>query len=148
METLDRIEQWRATLTEGQRVAWNAPSTVWRVAHCKTRGMKAVLEKTEAPIPNPSDLARPADEFAEENEQLAWQRGLFERLMKTIDNLTLHGRWLLPEPPDRGLLATADEVINAAIRLRDDLQKAREVMFEENNAEESPSEQAVLAEAA
>jgi hypothetical protein len=91
-----RIEKWREGLTEEQRASWNHPSTVWRVSRCKTRGINAVNEKVEAPIPNPNDLPPSVQEFDEENEELAWQRGLLDRVIKAIRAVTLNDRWLLP----------------------------------------------------
>lgn len=114
MEDLERIEKWRARLTEGQRAAWNAPSTVWRISRCKTRGIKAVIEKEEAPTPNVKDLSpQAAEKFEEENEQRAWQRGLEPRARKAIGEAKLEGPWLLPEPPTKGLIAVVEEAILA-----------------------------------
>lgn len=114
MEDLDRIEKWREQLTEGQRAAWNAPSTVWRISRCKTRGIKAVIAKAEAPIPNVKDLPpQLADKFEEENEQRVWQIGLEGRARKAIDAAKLEGPWLLLEPPTRAQVTLVEDAILA-----------------------------------
>jgi hypothetical protein len=131
MGNLDGIEKWLAKKTEAERASWNHPSTVWRVSRCKDRGIEAVNKKTEAPVPNPGDLPQPAAEFEEENKELAWQRGLAQRLRRVIGDVKLNDHWLLPEPPDQGLIAVADELIRAATSLRDYLKWAHEATPEE-----------------
>jgi hypothetical protein len=132
MEDLERIEKWREGLTEAQRAAWNHPSTVWRVSRCKDRGIDAVNAKAEAPIPNPKDLPQPADQFEEDKEALVWQCGLLERVRKAIDGVKLHhDHWLIPEPPDKGLIAVVEELIKEATALRDYLKWANEATPEE-----------------
>lgn len=41
MEHRAEIEEWRANLEPAQRAAWNHPSTIWRVATCRDRGLPA-----------------------------------------------------------------------------------------------------------
>jgi hypothetical protein len=139
MADLPRIEKWRERLTDGQRAAWNHPSTVWRISRCKDRGIEAVFEKAEKPIPDPKDLPPPT--FEPDDEEYIWQRGLFERLKRVIDDLTLRDRWLLPEPPDRGLLARVDEVITQANKLREELQQAAALDLVLDHDEECQTQQ-------
>jgi hypothetical protein len=129
MEDLERIERWRERLTEAQRVAWNHPSTIWRIARCKNRGIEAVNEKSEAPIPNPKDLppasievAEEEEEEEEEDEEVSWQRGLALRIRKAIGDIKILD-WRLPEPPDKGLIAVVQELIDEAKELHEYLQR-------------------------
>jgi hypothetical protein len=104
MGNLEQIEKWLAGKTDAQRASWNHPSTIWRVSRCKDRGIEADNQKRETPTPNPKDLPPPAEEFSEENETLAWQRGLEYRARKAIHEADLGGLWIRPEPPDAGLV--------------------------------------------
>jgi hypothetical protein len=129
MGDLDKYEKWRERLTEGQRAAWNAPSTVWKIARCKDRGIEAMNEKAEAPIPNPKDLPPAAEEKDieedfeddEQEEQVEgrtedavqrWQRGLDLRARKAIGDAKL-SRWRLPEPPTQGLIWAVEQAVQA-----------------------------------
>lgn len=132
MVDLARIEKWREGLTEAQRTAWNHPSTVWRVSRCKDRGIDAVNEKAEAPIPNPKDLPPPVEEFEEDDaDEFKWQRDLLNRIRNAIGAVKLNDHWLLPEPPDKGLIATVGDLITEATKLRDYLKWANEATPEE-----------------
>ena len=146
-ENLDRIEKLRATWTDAQRASWNSPSKVWKVATCKDRGIAAMekaekAKQAETPMPNPSDLPPPTDQFDEENEELAWQRGLLLRIPKATDLLTLRGSWLLGEPPDRGLVAALDEHIKAVWQLRRYLRSLRKSTTDENKSQQPTLEDA------
>jgi hypothetical protein len=56
MESWPQVEKWLEGKTKAERVKWNHPHTIWVAFRCTKRGIKAVLEKAEAPIPNPKDL--------------------------------------------------------------------------------------------
>jgi hypothetical protein len=131
MEDLDRIEKWRDGLTDAHRAAWNHPSTVWRVSRCGDRGIEAMERKAETPIPNPSDLPPPTPEFAEDEKELAWQRGLELRARKAIGDAKLKSLWLLPEPPTKGLISVVEEVILAWERCLEYLNSIKEYTPEE-----------------
>jgi hypothetical protein len=132
MEDLERIEKWREGLTEAQRVAWNHPSTVWRISqYCKDRGIDAVNRKAEAPIPNPQDLPPPAEKFEEENAELVWQRGLEGRARKAIGEAKLNDHWLFPEPPTKGLISVVEQAVLAWEATLDYLKGIQESTSEE-----------------
>ena len=48
IDNLDKIERWRATRSVSERAAWNSPSTTYRVAHCKQRGLPEFRNPTSS----------------------------------------------------------------------------------------------------
>ena len=48
IDNLDKIERWRATRSVSERAAWNSPSTTYRVAHCKQRGLPDFRDPTSS----------------------------------------------------------------------------------------------------
>jgi hypothetical protein len=127
------VETYRKSLTPAQRAICNHPSTVWRAFICPDRGNRGRPKAVEQAEPRvgADTLEQIADEFDEENAEKAWQRGLLFRARKAIGDAKLHGHWLLTDPPDGGLIAVVDQVIEAWTETREYLKWAHETSPEE-----------------
>jgi hypothetical protein len=107
MENLSAVEAWRAGLSEADRLRQNHPSAIWRAWKCPNRGGRFRRERDEgktAPDGVVAALtehvnAEHVEEFDEEQDELAWQRGLYWRAHKAAGEAAL-SLWALPEPPD------------------------------------------------
>jgi hypothetical protein len=102
----DEVEARRERLTPAERAAWNHPSTIWRSLNKRGgKGNPKTGEPIEPPVvaAAPTALERTADEFEEEQEEVAWQRGLLLRARKSAGDARM-GYWRLPELPDAGLV--------------------------------------------
>lgn len=140
----------------GEREAWNTPSALWSAFECPARGnrgrpktVKQALDPIEPPVVvTPTALERAADEFDEEQEEFAWQRGLMLRARKAIGAALLNDDWLLPEPPDDGLIAVCQEAADAWAARVEHLKSIRDGGPPENDPPAYPAEQLMEARAA
>jgi hypothetical protein len=67
MQALPKIEAWRATLTEGQRLRLNSPSAVWRAFLCPRRGRRWVIGAGGADV-QPRNVSSIAPGLAGDND--------------------------------------------------------------------------------
>lgn len=105
MERREEIEAWRDTLPQNQRQKMNHPSTVWRAKFaCPRRRLASHKEKRGG----------------KQDDEIAWQEGLMRRAREAAGAAKIEG-WLLPYPPDDGLISAVEKVLEAWTKLRDDL---------------------------
>jgi len=119
IDDLDKVERWRAGLTEGQRARYNAPSTIWRAYTCPNRGNRGQprsIHHTEQPLP-----VKEHREEDERQEELSWQRNILVRAQKAIGDAQLSANWLL-DTPDPGVIEAVRQAAAAWKGLADQLQ--------------------------
>jgi hypothetical protein len=73
------------------------------------------------------------DEEDKKVEEFDWQqRGLIHEVTRAISAVKVPERWVLPEPPDKGLITTVHELMTAASALGAYLQKVLDEWPEES----------------
>lgn len=130
MDHLAEIEEWRATLTEGQRASWNSPSTIWRVSRCGDRGLPRLRSERSCRKEAETD-ARVSTEDDQEEIREWWQSKLLVLANQVIGAARETSHWPLPEPPDRALVDAVRAAAMAMKELADYLEEWSELSPEE-----------------
>jgi hypothetical protein len=77
------------------------------------RQAREIMREYREPSSGANASSPPAVEEVEVDEKQTrdWQEGLMLRARKAIGGAKLHGLWLLPQPPDAGLISTVQSVV-------------------------------------
>jgi hypothetical protein len=112
-KNLDEIKVWRSKQTPVQRALWNAPSTIYRVAHCRDRGLPQYRELKDGEK-QPGKNVGGADIDTQEK----WEGRLYILACKMVGAAEDLKELKLFEPPEPGLVLQVRDAAKAWTRIR------------------------------